>query len=177
MYAEIDNSMIVRTIAAYEELTDHIHERLTKNYDSLKRRLEQREKDELIFVASIPGGELAKPVIPKDVSDAYTHYIELCREQIRDTYRSVIELTERQETMNRIMACYNLLPQKEHQILQILYEESGSYKEGVLSAISQLDITKATIDRRRKNALVTIREKYDSDLSQMALIGEKAVYR
>lgn len=157
----ISQELIVQTISEYEKRRNLLQERIQKCYASVTHMTEDAEKENLIYAASIPGKN--EPSMgPRDVMEAYERYRELFQRQREEAYILISSLSEELETMNRIMVCYNSLPIKEHQVLQIFCEESDSFKDGLLSIMTQLNITRTTAMRWRREALAMVQKLYAS---------------
>ena len=160
----VSQELITQTIAEYQKRRKLLQERIQKCYAGITDMAEEAEKENLIYAASIPGKNEPHSG-PKDVMEAYERYRELFQRQREEAYILISSLSEELETMNRIMVCYNSLPLKEHQVLQIFCEESDSFKDGLLSIMTQLNITRTTAMRWRREALVRVQEMYNSDFS------------
>lgn len=172
MYEEIDDAMIKHTIGGYEELSKKIHEELQRTCKELCNRQEEVYQSELIESASIPGREdeaIGHSNLPRDLYDTYERYKHLEREQITEAAQYIVELTSKQETMNRIMTCVRILPQNEKNVILTLYGPGQNFNKGRVELINEVGIPETTVKRFRIRAMKHIKELYGLDYSQMQL--------
>ena len=164
----ISDKEIVHTIVGYIELSEDIHNKIQQAYANLSESNKWRNENDIIYAASMPGqnnlskGEIGSEV--KDLEVVYTRYQTLLKQQIQETTVYIDELTNRLEKMNRIMNCYNNLPEDEHRILAIFYEDNKSFKAGLTEAMTRLNLERSAIVARRKKALIHIRKMYEKGL-------------
>jgi len=83
---------------------------------------------------------------------------------------NVRSLIETQETIYRIMACYNNLEQEQKYVLEQLYIKH-SFKEGVQILMKELDRSRTSILNFRKSAMQNVKNMYDSEQSNLELYG------
>lgn len=168
MEQHVSRELIVQTISDYPKRRSRLQERIQKCYAGIAQMSEEAEKENLIYVASLPGKNEPQAG-PRDVIEAYENYRELIQRQREEAYILISSLSEELETMNRIMVCYNTLPVKDHLVLQIFCEESNSFKDGLLSTTTQLHIGRTTAMRWRREALSKVQEMFSLPLSTSEL--------
>ena len=78
------------------------------------------------------------------------------------------ELVEKLESINRIIACYNNLKQKEKLVLDMLYIQHN-FKEGKVILDKEHNIPERTALRIRKTAIDNILKMYYSASSNLEL--------
>ena len=86
-----------------------------------------------------------------DLQNVLEQYFKLNEEWEKSILANVRSLIETQETIYRIMACYNNLEQEQKYVLEQLYIKQ-QFKEGMQILIKELDRSRASILRFRKNA-------------------------
>ena len=173
MYAVIDEAFVKETIGRYDELTKQIHNEVVRVCKSLTQRMDEREKDYMIEAAGMPGKPdgfcISAVGIPSDLYEVYERYRELMREQTKEAMIYLTELTSKQETMNRIMICVQILPQEERDVIMKLYGPGQYYCKGKLEAINEMGMASTTLDRTRRKAIRHIMDIYSLDYSSREL--------
>ena len=152
MYKVITEELIISVIGTSSEQITEINKKIESAFANMAT------DSELMEAASMPGTHygLTRGCGQHSLSDTYEQYIKM-RERA---------LTEKQETINRIISCYNVLTIDEHQTLEYLYEKYD-FQTGLMNLKREKDVSKSTIIRWRKNALLHIKELYDSSLSNI----------
>jgi hypothetical protein len=170
MYEQINDELIKQTIGKYDELTREIHEELKRICKVFSRQLDEAD---LIEAASIPGRDDvitgSAGGMPGDLLNTYERYKCLEREQIEDTARYMVELTSKQETMNRIMTCFRILPLIEQRILMGFYGPGQYFNKGRVELPVEIGMSLASVKRIRTQAIEHIKELYQLEYSQMEL--------
>lgn len=105
-----------------------------------------------------------------DLQNVLEQYFRLSEEWRISVYANVRTLLESQETIYRIMACYNNLETDMRYVLECLYVKM-SFKEGMQVLMKELDRSRASILRFRKEAIGEIKNMYDSNQSNLELYG------
>ena len=105
-----------------------------------------------------------------DLQNVLDQYFRLNEEWEKSILANVRSLIETQETVYRIMACYNNLEQEQNYVLEQLYIKQ-QFKEGMQILIKEMDRSRASILRFRKDAISTIKAMYDSEQSNLELYG------
>lgn len=105
-----------------------------------------------------------------DLQNVLDQYFRLNEEWEKSILANVRSLIETQETVYRIMACYNNLEQEQKYVLEQLYIKQ-QFKEGMQILIKELDRSRTSILRFRKDAISTIKAMYDSEQSNLELYG------
>lgn len=165
MYKTLFDGFIKNTISDYDLLSEEI----TNKIEDILSKLSSDA--ELIEAVSMPGlgysGCKGSGTL-HDIEDTYDAFIKLKNEQELNVRGQLRAYVEKQETMNRIIACYNALPEDEHRVLEYLYEKN-KFKEGLRQLIIDTDRAKATILRRRTSGIEHIKQLYNTDLSNLSL--------
>ncbi|GEM_PF-459378 len=162
MYKVITEELIISVIGTSSEQITEINKKIESAFANMAT------DSELMEAASMPGTHygLTRGCGQHSLSDTYEQYIKMRERQQIETNAYVRALTEKQETINRIISCYNVLTIDEHQTLEYLYEKYD-FQTGLMNLKREKDVSKSTIIRWRKNALLHIKELYDSSLSNI----------
>ena len=105
-----------------------------------------------------------------DLQNVLEQYFKLNEEWEKSILANVRSLIETQETIYRIMACYNNLEQEQKYVLEQLYIKH-SFKEGVQILMKELDRSRTSILNFRKSAMQNVKNMYDSEQSNLELYG------
>ena len=105
-----------------------------------------------------------------DLQNVLEQYFRLTEEWRMSIYANVRTLIETQETIYRIMACFNNLEQEQRYVLEQLYIKH-TFKEGIQILMKELDRSRTSILNFRKNAIETVKSMYDSNQSNLELYG------
>ena len=105
-----------------------------------------------------------------DLQNVLDQYFKLNEEWEKSILANVRSLIETQETIYRIMACYNNLEQEQKYVLEQLYIKH-SFKEGVQILMKELDRSRTSILNFRKSAMQNVKNMYDSEQSNLELYG------
>ncbi len=105
-----------------------------------------------------------------DLQNVLEQYFRLNEEWRMSIYANVRKLIETQETIYRIMACFNNLEQEQRYVLEQLYIKH-TFKEGIQILMKELDRSRTSILNFRKNAIENVKSMYDSNQSNLELYG------
>ena len=105
-----------------------------------------------------------------DLQNVLEQYFRLNEECRMSIYANVRTLIETQETIYRIMACFNNLEQEQRYVLEQLYIKH-TFKEGIQILMKELDRSRTSILNFRKNAIENVKSMYDSNQSNLELYG------
>ena len=105
-----------------------------------------------------------------DLQNVLEQYFRLNEEWRMSIYKNVRTLIETQETIYRIMACFNNLEQEQRYVLEQLYIKH-TFKEGIQILMKELDRSRTSILNFRKNAIENVKSMYDSNQSNLELYG------
>lgn len=105
-----------------------------------------------------------------DLQNVLEQYFRLTEEWRMSIYVNVRTLIETQETIYRIMACFNNLEQEQRYVLEQLYIKH-TFKEGIQILMKELDRSRTSILNFRKNAIENVKSMYDSNQSNLELYG------
>lgn len=105
-----------------------------------------------------------------DLQNVLEQYFRLNEEWRMSIYANVRTLIETQETIYRIMACFNNLEQEQRYVLEQLYIKH-TFKEGIQILMKELDRSRTSILNFRKNAIENVKSMYDSNQSNFELYG------
>ena len=105
-----------------------------------------------------------------DLQNVLEQYFRLSEEWRMSIYANVRTLIETQETIYRIMACFNNLEQEQRYVLEQLYIKH-TFKEGIQILMKELDRSRTSILNFRKNAIENVKSMYDSYQSNLELYG------
>lgn len=176
MYKYVSEEIVVNVIKSQNEMITKIHKELIKIFSS---------KDVNDFIAAATfHSELheatSKTNAKHDLHDVYEQYCKINREWDMSVRSYARDLVERLETINRIIACYNNLAQKEKLVLDMLYVQH-SFKEGKVILDKEHNIPERTALRIRKTAIDNILNMYNSVSTNLELYkvddNKKVKYR
>jgi len=105
-----------------------------------------------------------------DLQNVLEQYFRLNEEWRMSIYANVRTLIETQETIYRIMACFNNLEQEQRYVLEQLYIKH-TFKEGIQILMKELDRSRTSILNFSKNAIENVKSMYDSNQSNLELYG------
>lgn len=105
-----------------------------------------------------------------DLQNVLEQYFRLNEEWRMSIYANARTLIETQETIYRIMACFNNLEQEQRYVLEQLYIKH-TFKEGIQILMKELDRSRTSILNFRKNAIENVKSMYDSNQSNLELYG------
>lgn len=134
-----------------------------------------KDKDEVGMIESAsmsrkePDGSAPTNSIT-DLQNVLDQYFRLNEEWRMSIYANVRTLIETQETIYRIMACFNNLEQEQRYVLEQLYIKH-TFKEGIQILMKELDRSRTSILNFRKNAIENVKSMYDSNQSNLELYG------
>lgn len=117
--------------------------------------------EELMQAAAFPGK--ADNGMHGDIDCVYRQYLKLKEQQQTELAEYTDGLLEEQQTILKILKCYNALSEAEHKILEYLYSDSRNVKEGLVMAMQEEHISRATVFRIRKRAVDSIIKMYTSE--------------
>lgn len=145
---------------------------LKKNQEEIKKILSGKDEAGLIRAAAINHSESFNSRTNElhDLDDVYRKYKKLTHDWELSVKEKIRALLEEQETINRILACYNSLSINERYVIEQLYIKN-SYKEGIAKLMNENDKSRSTILRIRKNAVDNIREMYNSKFTNLEIYG------
>lgn len=162
LYEQITDKTVTDVISGYRSLTESIYKEILWSKRRITEILDRKTEQDIIESVSMPGEDFGAL---KDISDVICVSRTIRHREVTDLLGRIAELTEREETCRRIMACYQALPVDEHTILKLLYETPGIYKEKMVEASKALFISESSVKRKRRDALDHILELYRLDIS------------
>lgn len=173
MYKEIDQEFIIRTLRTYDARTIELRREMSTQYTLLNT---QTLDDELLQATAYPiysPSEIRHQMdSDSDIDEIYTRYIELSKQRVDDIKSLMRDIIEEQESMNRIMAIYEILDEKERCVLERLYLHSTADKvyESVQQLGTDYNLHPQTIYRIRRKTMDKIMSIYKSDLTQTEIL-------
>ena len=171
MYKEIDREFVIRTLKTYDARTRELRKEMSAQYTLLNT---QSLDDELLQATAYPiyDPSEAGHQMDSDIDEIYTRYIELSKQRVDDIKSLMRDIIEEQESMNRIMAIYEILDEKERCVLERLYLHSTADK--VYVSVKHLGtdyyVHPQTIYRIRRKTMDKIMSIYKSDLTQTEIL-------
>lgn len=171
MYKEIDQEFIIRTLRTYDARTIELRREMSAQYTLLNT---QTLDDELLQATAYPiySPSEARHQMDSDIDEIYTKYVELSKQRVDDIKSLMRDIIEEQESMNRIMAIYEILDEKERCVLDRLYLHSAAEK--IHDAVQQMgtdyNLHPQTIYRIRRKTMEKIMSFYKSDLTQTEIL-------
>lgn len=164
MYKDVSEELVVNVIKSQNDMIAKIHRELIKIFTTT-------DTSDFISAATFHS-ELheatSKTNARHDLHDVYEQYCKINKEWGMSVKSYARDLVERLETINRIVACFNNLSQKEKLVLDTLYVKY-SFKEGKLILDKEHNIPERTALRIRKMAIDNILKMYYSASSNLEL--------
>lgn len=159
----------VKTILySYNSRCREIHERILATY------LEAQRTDKFIYEMSI-----ASPAIndmPKqkgavrDLHSVFTKHNANLEERRKEAMQGILRLTDEEEALNRVWACYKALDSEEFDVLTRLYVKRQPWK----AVVKDKKISNGTLSRIQKRAINKLLDMYYSDFSITEINGWSA---
>ena len=164
MQKEITSAMIEQTLKNYSKRTEEISKEMFQSYERI-----HINPNEFIETATL-GREQNDFIKKTNIADAttlYERYQKIMNNNIGDTLVLMATLMDEQETMNRIMTAYDVLPSNEKKLLQFLYQGKTQDKtEAAIHEYSMIcSITIRSGYRLRAKAFLHIKKIYQSNLT------------
>lgn len=169
MYVQISDKLITDTLKNYRELSAQITSRVEEVLKNIV------SDEELMSIAAMPGRDFVDNTDHafNDVADVYDAFIKLKDRQELEARMQIRELTEKLETMNRIMACYYVLPWEMQEVLEFFYIANESVKEGTMRYMEKYSCDIRSAQRRRAKAIRELKAIYEEDWSKEELFNSK----
>lgn len=169
MYRDISEKDIVKTLKEYDSRTKELRMEMSKQYAQLSA-----QDDDAMNTVIYPDMDNTKINYSNDfmdIVDIYEKYNKIVKQRVTDIKFAMREITEEQETMNRIMAAYSTLDIDEKEVLEKLYikNKNISIQIMVQELAESYQLSDMSIYRIRKKAIKKIMELYNSDLTQTEL--------
>lgn len=165
MYKSINDNFVIKTIKNYDSHTKELRQELSRQYAALN------ERDEVMNAIAYPLSDVKDGCVRQndhDVLDIYERYCDLEKQRIADIKMLMRDITEEQESMNRVMAAYECLDTFAKEIIRGLYIDNKDKKINVAaeSLAAAHGLSKQSIFRLRQKAFNKIIDIYNSDLTQ-----------
>lgn len=150
----------VKTILySYNNRCKEIHERILATY------LEAQRTDEFIYEMSIASpavnGMPKKKGVVHDLYSVFTKHNANLEERRKEAMQGILRLTDEEEALNRVWACYKALCDEEFDVLTRLYVKRQPWK----AVIRDKKISNGTLSRIQKRAISQLLDMYYSDFS------------
>lgn len=144
-----------------------IHKRILDLYDEL---IEVDSVIRSVAMKSPKYGNIGGGVggIKKDLADIMLRHEQTARARGIELREEMYRLTEEEESINRIQACFRALQDKEYLYLDRLYVQHTPYK----IVESESGVSHKTFERTRAGAVNRIITLYNSDLSNQEIIRQ-----
>lgn len=166
----------------YNEVSDEFIINTLKYFSARSSQIAKEQFDIYEESAGLNESVIREPIYPdldndkirdnvfnvRDLSDLYNQYLAMTEQRLLDLKMISINLTEEQESMNRIMTIFLILPADEKEILNYLYMQQPDKKISIATnELAEKTFTSPrTIMRKRKKAVSYIKDIYKSDLTQ-----------
>ncbi len=167
MYKDISEDIVISIIKSKDEMIAKIHTELIKIFTSI-------DTDDFISAATFNSQlreTTSKTNAKHDLHDVYEQYCKINHEWSMSVKLYARDLVERLETINRIVACFNNLPEQEKNVLVMLYIKHP-FKEGKKILEAEYQISARTILRVRRVAIDKIIKMYYSNASNLELYND-----
>lgn len=165
----IDEAYIKKVLGKHASLLQDIHARILGIHGELM------DTDGLIESISMKkadwggeGGSMGG--VKKDLLDAMLKHERLARARELELREEIYRLTEEEEAINRIQACFRALRGREQRYLQQLYVERIPYKAVELAS----GVSHKTFETARRRGVRKILQMYNSKFSNREIISRGA---
>lgn len=175
MYKKIDQEFIIRTLKNYDERTRNLRKEMSAQYKFLNSQ--ELDEDVLQAVAyPVYDTEKSCGYRDGDIDEIYSRYVDLSKQRIDDIKSLMRDITEEQESMNRIMAIYDTLDALGKDILSCFYvnNKNQTIYEVAFDVAKKHDLSVQSIWRLRKKAIEHLINLYNSDLTQAEILHIRA---
>lgn len=176
MYKEISESFIIQTLKNYQLLSKQNNEKFFHLFDQINQRHDPMHREWMMMVASLSSnignqiGNIQANAPIRDITKIYRDYKNIADDELRSLVASIAEISHRQESMNRVMVCYQQLDPKESDVLRYFYIEGNSFKTGAAICQKKYQISFPTAKRWRSNAIRHILDQYNSPLTTAQIL-------
>ena len=162
LYEQINDRTVTDVIAGYRSIREKIYREILWSKERIAEISDEQTKQDIIESVSMPGEDFGTQ---KDISEVLYVSRNILHREVTELLGRIADLTEREETYRRIMACYQALPSDEHIVLKKLYEMPGIYKEKMADTARELFVSESSVKRKRRDAIDHILELYRLDVS------------
>lgn len=164
----IDNDQVKNILKQYKELQKRIHIRILE----IKEEMAETDR-QLVEMASYPKTDLSRERGgggQDDLTRTLLRYKALVKEKETDLIAEMQELVDEVESINRLHLCYQAMKGSESfSILERLYVKKEPYKTVEMES----GLSHKTFETRRQAAINTVRQLYESDLTNDQIIRTK----
>ena len=172
MYQVIDDRYICEVLSQYEKKEEDLRKEIQEMYSLLDRQTQMQ--DDAIQSASYHLNAFQLSADVKDVSSTVLVYQKLLKKHQTDIAEYISSLLSELDTIHRVMVCYYVLPTKDKKILEKFYcQDKEKYSIRVLELAKEFHLSETSIKRRRREALKTLKELYESNRSSDELLRLK----
>lgn len=159
----------VKTILySYDSRCREIHERILATY------LEAQRTDKFVYEMSIVSpainGMPKQKGAVRDLYSVFAKHNANLEERLREAMQGILRLTDEEEALNRVWACYKALCGEEFDVLTRLYVERKPWK----AVARDKNISNGTLSRIQKRAINKLLDMYYSDFSITEINGRSA---
>ena len=165
---EINEQYVKKVLSRRTELLDDIHNRIIAIHNEIIT------EDNLIESVSLKKCAFNSPGsssgMKQDLTKAVLLHERLSREREIESRVAIYQLTEEEESINRIMVCYNSLRGKPRDYLEQLYVKKQPYKAVELES----GVSHKTFERYRQKGIREILRLYKSNFSNLKIATLKA---
>lgn len=174
MYSEISEKYIIETLQSYEEKTALLRKEMCQQYAQLYAR-DTDTLDAAVYHSLNTNVPLSDNSDISDIIKIYERYQKMENKKILDIKLVMRDIVEEQETMNRIMAAYHSLDERQKDILSHLYIENPeiTIKIKTYDLAEKYKYSCQNILKIRKKAIDQIMNLYNSDLTQFEIYKQR----
>ena len=178
MNRRINTAYICGVLGSYQKRMAEIRQQIRRLYKEIDP--DRDEEDDWIRSVSLPRTALDpyRAGTGKDMIDVLQQYRDSLDGMKKRALRRMELLLEEQESMERIMTCFEILPYAERKIMGEIYvdkEEEVSFEGAARDLMKKYRVSFATIKRIRRTALQKILENYFSTLTNSELLRRSAL--
>lgn len=155
MRAEINEEII-------KDILLHKDEKITTIHNKMYSLYEETGRDSALSAAALPPVRLTGMPSAhgnhRDLGDVLLSYQRQRYQYNEEIWKMMWELTEEEQTINRVWACFHVLPEPYYSILRKLYVENQLYR--VVEAES--DLSHKTFEKHRSDGINLLIRFYGS---------------
>ena len=175
-YSDISEERIKEILTRYDQIMQELSARLMRLNEELAGIRAERIPDEWICADALSGGSIREACSGSVRTDAgfgdLLDRFEAFRNQSMDEkYHQIEAVLRTKQEVSRVMCACDVLPRILREVLSIVYMECGVYSVGISEAAQRLQVSKSTVERRRKQGIEGIRKIFISPLSTDEIIA------
>ena len=175
-FSDISEDRIKEILTRHDQIVQELSARLRRLNEELSALQAERIPDEWIRSDALSGGSVREisggSIIPDaGFTDLIDRFETFRNQSMNEKYHQIEAVLRTKREVSRVMCAFDVLPQILREVLSIVYMECGVYSVGISEAAQRLEVSKSTVERRRKQGIEIIRKIFVSALSNDEIIA------